>query len=136
MKISADLFGRRPAAAILLAAACHFAFATLALVVSYDASLDAFDRGAEVSPAGRVAATILSVLLFPVARAAPLLASGGTGRLVGTLLFAANSLAWGAAAWWLVRRATGRGTAAHAAPSPGDARGGSGVAEPRPRLRQ
>ena len=109
MRTSGPRLLRHPAAVILAAAACHFALATAALLLSYGTSLAAFDRGAEVSPIGRAAGMLLSVLLFPVVQATSLLAPGGTGRVWGTLLFAANSLLWGMAIGAALRRAGARG---------------------------
>ena len=106
---------RRTAAAILIAATGHFALATAALLVSTGASLAAFDGGAEPSPIGRAAGTLLPILLFPVGQATSFLAPAGTGRVWGTLLFAANSLLWGLVIGAALGQAGVRGPRARAA---------------------
>lgn len=106
---------RRTAAAMLAAATCHFALATAALFVSSSASLAAFDRGGEASPIGRAAGMLLRILLLPVGQATSLLAPAGTGRMWGSLLFAANSLLWGLVIGAVIRWAGARGPRAAAA---------------------
>ena len=115
METADSWISRRTAAAILIAATGHFALATAALLVSSGASLAAFDGGTEPSPIGRAAGMLLSILLFPVGQATSFLAPAGTGRVWGTLLFAANSLLWGVVIGAALHRAGARGRRAGAA---------------------
>jgi hypothetical protein len=93
---------------VISLALCHFITHVLFFMLSYSATMHAFDSGAELSSGAKVISFLTDILSFPLVLLATYLPISGSA-LWGWFIVISNSLLWGVTAWiglrWLRKRA-------------------------------